>query len=125
MPWEDTKKIILQEDDLIQMIIKCAKSDNEQITFVCLRFLEIVQIYDKKWGDIIKRTKFKLFKNDIMNKVKNVRNQIKAMNMGMMEQQGNYYDNDDDLDDDENIIIDDEGGIKDDDDNLYSYQYYN
>ena len=125
MPWEDTKKIILQEDDLIQMIIKCAKSDNEQITFVCLRFLEIVQIYDKKWGDIIKRTKFKLFKNDIMNKVKAVRNQIKAMNMGMMDQQGNYYDNDDDLDDEGNIIIDDDdGAIKDDDDNLYSYQYY-
>jgi hypothetical protein len=125
MPWEDTKKIILQEDDLIQMIIKCAKSDNEQITFVCLRFLEIVQIYDKKWGEIIKRTKFKLFKNDIMNKVKNVRNQIKAMNMGMMDQQGNYYDNDDDLDDEGNIIIDDDdGAIKDDDDNLYSYQYY-
>ena len=123
MPWEDTKKIILQEDDLIQMIIKCAKSDNEQITFVCLRFLEIVQIYDKKWGDIIKRTKFKLFKNDIMNKVKAVRNQIKAMNLGMMDQQANSYD--EDLDDEDNIIIEDDDAALKDDDNLYSYQYYN
>ena len=123
MPWEDTKKIILNEVELIQLILNCAKSDNEEITFVCLRFLEIVQIYDKKWGEIIKRTKFKLFKNDIMNKVKAVRNQIKAMNLGMMDQQANYYD--EDLDDEDNIIIEDDDACLKDDDNLYSYQYYN
>ena len=76
-----------------------------------------------KWGEIIKRTKFKLFKNDIMNKVKAVRNQIKAMNLGMMDQQANYYD--EDLDDEDNIIIEDDDAALKDDDNLYSYQYYN
>jgi hypothetical protein len=65
MPWEETRKIILEMDDLIRLVLKCLKSDNSKIIFVSLNFLEIVQLYDNKWSEDIKRKKFK-----INNKVK-------------------------------------------------------
>ncbi len=51
MPWEDTRRIILSMDDLIKIVLRCLKGDNNKIVFICLNFLEIVSLYDQenKW----------------------------------------------------------------------------
>ena len=67
IPWEDTRKIILSMEDLIKLVLKCLKSDNSRIIFVSMSFLEIVQLYEPKWAESIKRKKFKIQNNVLYN----------------------------------------------------------
>lgn len=62
IPWEETRKIILSEDELIKLVLECLKCENNRIIFVSLNFLEIVQLFEPKWGEKIKRKKFKIYK---------------------------------------------------------------
>lgn len=121
LPWEETKKLILADDEIIQLVLSCMKCENEQITFVSMRFLEIVQLYDQKWHEKIKKEKFKLYNGGTIEVIKEMNNKIKAMSnyleQGMFP--GDYMFNYDDgyLDDDMM-----EGG----DDFIYNQQdYYN
>lgn len=104
LPWEETKKLILADDEIIQLVLSCMKCENEQITFVSMRFLEIVQLYDQKWHEKIKKEKFKLYNGERMELIKEMSNKIKAMSnyieQGMYS--GDYMFNYDDgyLDDD-------------------------
>lgn len=66
IPWEETRKIILSMDDMIRLVLKCLKCENNRIIFVSLNFLEIVQLFEPKWSEKIKRKKFNIY-----NKVKN------------------------------------------------------
>ena len=79
LPWEDTKKIILKDEDLIQTILSCLKSENEQIIFVAMRFLEIIQLYEVKWSEKIKKEKFKLYNNEKITAMKSMQENINAM----------------------------------------------
>lgn len=65
IPWEETRKIILSMDDMIRLVLKCLKCENNRIIFVSLNFLEIVQLFEPKWSEKIKRKKFTIY-----NKVK-------------------------------------------------------
>lgn len=61
IPWEETRKVILSMDDMIKLVLKCLKCENNRIIFVSLNFLEIVQLFEPKWGEKIKRKKFNIF----------------------------------------------------------------
>ena len=52
-------------DDMIKLVLKCLKCENNRIIFVSLNFLDIVQLFEPKWSEKIKRKKFNIF-----NKVK-------------------------------------------------------
>lgn len=68
IPWEETRKIILSMDDMIKLVLKCLKCENNRIIFVSLNFLEIVQLFEPKWSEKIKRKKFNIY-----NKVKYIK----------------------------------------------------
>jgi hypothetical protein len=65
IPWEETRKVILSMEELIKLVLKCLKCENNRIIFVSLNFLEVVQLYEPKWAEHIKKEKFKIY-----NKVK-------------------------------------------------------
>jgi hypothetical protein len=60
IPWEDTRKIIIEMEDMIKLVIKCLKCKNSGIIFVSLNFLEIVRLFEPKWNERIKTKKFKI-----------------------------------------------------------------
>ena len=124
LPWKDTREIILKDEDLIKLVLGCLKCDNEQINFISMRFLEIVQLYDSKWSEKIKKEKFRTYNNKLINKIKEVQTNLKIMSNYI---EGGMYDDPDeqyigDYDDDE-ILLDNMAAKG--DPNLYNYQYYN
>jgi len=52
-------------EGLIKMVLKCLKCENNRIIFVSLNFLDIVQLFDPKWNEKIKKKKFKIY-NKVM-----------------------------------------------------------
>ena len=57
-------------------------------------FLEIIQIFDAKWSEKIKKEKFRLYNNELINKIKEVQNKLQLMN-DYIEQGGLLEDGDD------------------------------
>jgi hypothetical protein len=47
-------------DDMINLVLKCLKCKNNGIIFVSLNFLEIVRLFEPKYGESIKTKKFKI-----------------------------------------------------------------
>lgn len=80
IPWEETRKLILAMDDLIKLVLKCLKSDNSKIIFVSLNFLEIVQLYDPKWAESIKRKKFKINNREFLKFIKTITPSLEMLN---------------------------------------------
>lgn len=76
MPWEETRSHIISNDDLIATIIQFLKREEKDISFVSLRFLEIVQLYDKKKAERIKRKKFKAQYREFTNALKEIKNKL-------------------------------------------------
>jgi hypothetical protein len=66
IPWEETRKVILSMEELIKLVLKCLKCENNRIIFVSLNFLEVVQLYEPKWAEHIKKEKFKIY-NKVIN----------------------------------------------------------
>lgn len=60
IPWEDTRKVIIEMEDMIKLVLKCLKCKNSGIIFVSLNFLEIVRLFEPKWNERIKTKKFKI-----------------------------------------------------------------
>ena len=60
IPWEETRKIIIEMDEMIKLVLKCLKCKNNGIIFVSLNFLEIVRLFEPKWNERIKTKKFKI-----------------------------------------------------------------
>lgn len=125
LPWKETKALIVKNEDLIELVLGCLRCENEQINFISMRFLEIVQLYDSKWSEKIKKEKFRLYNNDLINKIKDVQKGIKIMmeQGGMLEDDELGYDMIGYPDDDE-IYIDEQGIGTKDEDNAYNYNYY-
>ena len=124
LPWKDTREIILKDEDLIKLVLGCLRCDNEQINFISMRFLEIIQLYDSKWSEKIKKEKFRSYNNELINKIQEVQTNLKIMSNYI---EGGMYDDPDeqyigDSDDDE-ILLDNMAAKG--DPNLYNYQYYN
>ena len=109
MAFEKTQKLIIANEDLINFVISCLKCNNEQIIFISTNFLEIVQLFDNKWSDIIKAQKFELFKNEANQFLKMKAQQLQE-GRKMIPVGANYYDDEDDFDYDD-------GGYED------AYQY--
>jgi hypothetical protein len=81
IPWEETRKIILSMDELIKLVLQCLKCENNRIIFVSLNFLEIVQLFEPKWSESIKRKKFKIMNKDFIKYLKTI--QAKLSNLDM------------------------------------------
>lgn len=64
--WEPTRKIILNINKMIEIVIKCARVDNEKIRFAALNFLEIVLAYDDSYNEKICKRKFKVFNSVVL-----------------------------------------------------------
>jgi hypothetical protein len=111
LPMKETRKLIIENIELIHLVLSCLKCENSEITFVSLRFLEIVQLYDNKWSETIKRKKFKIYNSKIINSIKMIQNQLSKMGSLGFGEKGEYYDEED-------------GEMDLDDGNLYNYQYY-
>ena len=79
LPWKDTRELIVKNEELIQLVLNCLKCPNEQINFISMRFLEIVQIFEKQWSEKIKKEKFRLYNNELINKLKDVQNKYQLM----------------------------------------------
>ena len=79
LPWKDTRELIVKNEELIQLVLNCLKCPNEQINFISMRFLEIVQIFEKQWSEKIKKEKFRLYNNDLINKLKDLQNKYQLM----------------------------------------------
>jgi hypothetical protein len=47
-------------EDMINLVLKCLKCKNNGIIFVSLNFLEIVRLFEPKYGESIKTKKFKI-----------------------------------------------------------------
>ena len=109
MAFDKTRKLISANEDLINFVISCLKCNNEQIIFISTNFLEIVQLFDNKWSDIIKAQKFELFKNEANQFLKMKAQQLQE-GRKMIPGGANYYDDEDDFDYDD-------GGYED------AYQY--
>ena len=109
MAFDKTQKLIKANEDLINFVISCLKCNNEQIIFISTNFLEIVQLFDNKWSDIIKAQKFELFKNEANQFLKMKAQQLQE-GRKMIPGGANYYDDEDDFDYDD-------GGYED------AYQY--
>ena len=90
LPWKDTRALIIKNEDLIKFVLNCLKLPNEQINFISMRFLEIVQIYESKWSEKIKKEKFRLYNNDLINKIKDVQNKFQLMSDYL--EQGGFLD---------------------------------
>ena len=118
LPWKDTRGLIIKNEELIQLVLNCLKCPNEQINFISMRFLEIVQIYETKWSEKIKKEKFRLYNNDLINKIKDVQNKFKIMSDYI--EQGGFID-----DGDEYLHGDEEGDIyMEENGYLSKYPYY-
>ena len=111
LPMKETRKLIIENIELIHLVLSCLKCENSEITFVSLRFLEIVQLYDNKWSETIKRKKFKIYNSKIINSIKMIQNQLSKMGSLGFGEKGEYYDEED-------------GEMDLDEGNLYNYQYY-
>lgn len=109
MAFDKTQKLIKANEDLINFVISCLKCNNEQIIFISTNFLEIVQLFDNKWSDIIKAQKFELFNNEANQFLKMKAQQLQE-GRKMIPGGANYYDDEDDFDYDD-------GGYED------AYQY--
>ena len=55
LPWKETRELIIKNEELIKLVLNCLKCPNEQINFISMRFLEIVQIFEKQWSEKIKK----------------------------------------------------------------------
>jgi hypothetical protein len=111
LPWKETREIIIKNEDLIKLVLNCLKCQNEQINFISMRFLEIIQIFDAKWSEKIKKEKFRLYNNELINKIKEVQNKLQLMN-DYIEQGGLLEDGDDLMAaeiDEENLYMDENG----------------
>ena len=109
MAFDKTRELIIANEDLINFVISCLKCNNEQIIFISTNFLEIVQLFNNKWSDIIKAQKFELFKNEANQFLKMKAQQLQE-GRKMIQGGANYYDDEDDFDYDD-------GGYED------AYQY--
>lgn len=109
MAFDKTRELIIANEDLINFVISCLKCNNEQIIFISTNFLEIVQLFNNKWSDIIKAQKFELFKNEA-NQFLKMKAQPLQEGRKMIPGGANYYDDEDDFDYDD-------GGYED------AYQY--
>ena len=109
MAFDKTQKLIKANEDLINFVISCLKCNNEQIIFISTNFLEIVQLFNNEWSDIIKAQKFELFKNEA-NQFLKMKAQQPQEGRKMIPEGANYYDDEDDFDYDD-------GGYED------AYQY--
>ena len=109
MAFDKTRELIIANEDLINFVISCLKCNNEQIIFISTNFLEIVQLFNNKWSDIIKAQKFELFKNEA-NQFLKMKAQQSQEGRKMIPGGANYYDDEDDFDYDD-------GGYED------AYQY--
>ena len=119
LPWKDTRALIIKNEDLIKFVLNCLKLPNEQINFISMRFLEIVQIYESKWSEKIKKEKFRLYNNDLINKIKDVQNKFQLMS-DYLEQGGFFDDGGDEYmggEDDGDIYMDEKGYLS-------KYPYY-
>ena len=79
LPWKDTRELIVKNEELIKIFLNCLKCPNEQINFISMRFLEIVQIFEKQWSEKIKKEKFRLYNNELINKIKDIQNKYQIM----------------------------------------------
>jgi hypothetical protein len=79
LPWKDTRELIVKNEELIKIVLNCLKCPNEQINFISMRFLEIVQIFEKQWSEKIKKEKFRLYNNELINKIKDIQNKYQIM----------------------------------------------
>ena len=119
LPWKDTRALIIKNEDLIKFVLNCLKLPNEQINFISMRFLEIVQIYETKRSEKIKKEKFRLYNNDLINKIKDVQNKFQLMS-DYLEQGGFFDDGGDEYmggEDDGDIYMDEKGYLS-------KYPYY-
>ena len=119
LPWKDTRELIIKNDELIQLILNCLKCPNEQINFISMRFLEIIQIFEKKWSEKIKKEKFKLYNNELINKITEIQQKYQLMNE-YIEQGGLIEDGEDFMGgdfEDGDVYMDENGYIS-------KYQYY-
>jgi hypothetical protein len=115
LPWKDTRELIVKNEELIQLVLNCLKCPNEQINFISMRFLEIVQIFEKQWSEKIKKEKFRLYNNELINKLKDVQNKYQLMSDYI--EQGGFVDEGDEFIDDGDIYMDEKGYIS-------KYPYY-
>ncbi len=74
MFWEDTRKKILSQEKLLNMIMKLLKSSNSRVVFISLQFLEVAQLFDSDHTEIVKKKKFKIFNKSLIEHFK--RNEI-------------------------------------------------
>ena len=118
LPWKDTRELIIKNEELIKIVINCLQCKNEQINFISMRFLEIVQIFESKWSEIIKEEKFKLYNNILISQIIEV--QEKFQLLGDYIQKGGTFDDEDDYLDGE---FDEEGIGMDENDYLAKYYY--
>ena len=119
LPWKDTREIIIKNEDLIKLVLNCLKCPNEQINFISMRFLEIVQIFEKQWSEKIKKEKFRLYNNELINKIKDVQSKYQMMS-DYIEQGGLVDDGDEFIGgefDDGDMYMDEKGYIA-------KYPYY-
>ena len=119
LPWKDTRELIVKNEELIQLVLNCLKCPNEQINFISMRFLEIVQIFEKQWSEKIKKEKFRLYNNELINKLKDVQNKFQLMN-DYIEQGGLIEDGDEYMGgefDDGEMYMDEKGYLS-------KYPYY-
>ena len=119
LPWKDTRELIVKNEELIQLVLNCLKCPNEQINFISMRFLEIVQIFEKQWSEKIKKEKFRLYNNELINKLKDVQNKYQLMSDYI--EQGGFVDEGDEFIggqfDEGDIYMDEKGYIS-------KYPYY-
>ena len=109
MVFDETQKIIISNEDLINFVISCLKCNNDKIIYISTNFLEIVQLFDNNWSDIIKAQKFELFNNEANQFLKMKVQQLQE-GQKMIPGGTNYYDDEDGFDYDD-------GGYED------AYQY--
>ncbi len=109
MVFDETQKIIISNEDLINFVISCLKCNNDKIIYISTNFLEIVQLFNNNWSDIIKAQKFELFNNEANQFLKMKVQQLQE-GQKMIPGGANYYDDEDGFDYDD-------GGYED------AYQY--
>ena len=117
LAFDQTEKLIISNEDLINSVISCLKCNNQQIIFISTNFLEIVQLFDKKWSNTIKSQKFELINTEenqfLKMEAQRLRESRKIIGNG-----GNYYE-----DDDEDEMGDYEGNFEDDEGYPYNYKF--
>jgi len=78
-------------DNLINLVLKCLKCENNRIIFVSLNFLEIVQLFEPKWNEKIKKKKFKILNKDFVLYIKTIEKEIALQYAGYQEEEGQAY----------------------------------